>query len=67
MDDREKVEEQVEDLEVEGKDAEQVKGGDFQWGVGRGITANDDWEAPVAGRRNPGGTEHQHNETLVRI
>ena len=67
MDEYEKSEEQVEDLEPTREEAEDVKGGG-------GITAMDDWESPVAARSTGaspqlgrGGTEHQHNETLVVI
>ena len=41
MDDHEKGEEQVEDLEIRDEDAEGVKGGTVP------ITADDDWEQPV--------------------
>ena len=69
MDEREKAEEQVEDLAVGEKDAEDVKGGSFHWKQG-GITADDDWEAPVAakpGQSGRGGWDGNHNETLVRV
>jgi hypothetical protein len=64
VDEREKVEEQVADLEVEAQDADGVKGGG-------GVTAMDDWEAPVARsvKAGPGrtGVDPQHNETHVVI
>ena len=64
MDDNEKVEQQVEDLEMEEEDAEDVKGGKHG-----GITADDDWETPnaVQGKAGRGGWDGNHNETLVVI
>jgi hypothetical protein len=67
MDEQEKTEEQVEDLAVDEKSAEDVKGGTTP------ITADDDWESPVASRRaspklNPrGGWDGNHNETLIAL
>jgi hypothetical protein len=61
--------EQVEDLEPPAEDAEDVKGGG-------GITAEDDWESPVAFKKadgsvrpglNRGGWDGNHNETLVAL
>jgi hypothetical protein len=59
--------EQVEDLEPPAADAEDVKGGG-------GITAEDDWESPVAFKQadgsvrlNRGGWDGNHNETLIAI
>jgi hypothetical protein len=69
MDDHEKVEEQIEDLPVDEESGEDVKGGG-------GITAEDDWESPVAFKQadgsvrpglNRGGWDGNHNETFVRI
>jgi hypothetical protein len=70
MDEHEKAEEQqVEDLEPPAEDAEDVKGGG-------GITAEDDWESPVALKQadgsvrqgvKRGGWDGNHNETFVRI
>jgi hypothetical protein len=66
MDDREKVEEQVEDLPVEDESAEDVKGGG-------GVTAMDDWESPTAAksaspkRGRGGGWDANHSEILVRV
>ena len=67
MDERDKAAEQVEDLEVEKSDAEEVKGGlNFTRQKAGGVTAEDDWEAPVAARKNAGGGwDANHNETLI--
>jgi len=68
MDDRQKVDEQVEDLSVDEKDAEDVKGGSFHWKAG-GITADDDWESPNAlqGKAGGGGWDGNHNQTLIEV
>ena len=66
MDDREPVEEHVEDLPVDEKAAEDVKGGG-------GVTAMDDWESPGAVQsaspklNQRGGWDGNHSETLVRL
>ena len=70
MDERDNLQEQPEDLEVRADEAEQVKGG-------AGITANDDWESPVAiqadgsvrpgGLRSRDGLQANHNEALVAL
>ena len=65
MDEQNKApeEHQPEDLELTEQDAESVKGG-------RGVTADDDWEAPVGfspKALSRDGYEHQHNETLIAL
>jgi hypothetical protein len=76
MDDQGKVEEHVEDLELKGEDAEDVKGG-FSWGISN-LTAPKD-EGPeertglnfkpsqLGGARGLDGNTNQHNEILVAI
>jgi hypothetical protein len=67
MEEREKVEEQLEDLDTPAEDAEEVKGG-YHWGVSQTGIKND--HVGIGQKVRPGGldgTEHQHNETLVRI
>jgi hypothetical protein len=69
MDDREKVEEQVEDLPVDEQSAEDVKGGA---GAGGGVTAEDDWETPTSARAaspklGRGGWDGNHSEILIAL
>ena len=69
MSDHEKVDDQVEDLQPVALEAEQVKGGAE---AGGGITAEDDWESPLAAKPKPGssgrgGWDGNHNDTLVAI
>jgi hypothetical protein len=69
MDDHEKVEEQVEDLDTTAQDAEEVHGG-FSWGATQGLNfskvdVRSQKVHPIKGRVD--GMETQHNETLVRI
>jgi hypothetical protein len=71
MDDHEKVEEQVEDLDTTAQDAEEVHGG-FSWGATQGLNFSKlepgaQKVQPGNLRGGPGGVEHQHNEILVRI
>lgn len=66
MDERENHQEQPEDLDVQAGEAEEVKGGATP------ITADDDWESPLAAKPKPGsagrgGWDGNHNETLVAL
>lgn len=62
MDDREKIEEQIEDLEVEQAEAEDVKGGASpQLGP---TVASQKVNLDVANR---GGWDANHNETIVAL
>ena len=70
MDDHEKVEEQVEDLDTPAEDAEEVQGG-FSWGATQGLNFSKievgAQKVQPADIRGIDGTERNHNETLVRI
>jgi hypothetical protein len=67
MDERDKAEEQVEDLEAPESEAEEVKGG-FSWGVTQtGSLKQADGSVRPGNIRGVDGGQVQHNETLVRI
>jgi hypothetical protein len=76
MDEHEKSEEQVEDLDTPESEAEEVKGG-FSWGVSQGIKGElgaskigvkgDLAGIKQVGTRGLDGNTNQHNETLIVI
>ena len=70
MDEHDKAEEQVEDLEPTAEDAEDVKGG-FSWGAnqtGSFSKANIGSQKVQPGNlRGTDGIHGNHNETLIRI
>ena len=74
MDEHDKSEEQVEDLDTPESEAEEVKGG-FSWGVSQGIKGElvGEKQTPGAYKISPSrlqgldGNTNQHNEILVVI
>jgi hypothetical protein len=66
VDEREKAEEQVEDLETPAGEAEEVKGGSFSFRQGDGAGIWVPQGSPAKGVPRP-EEEAQHNETLIRI